>query len=638
MIRLLRQLSHTWVAKILFVVLAGSFSVWGIGDVVRQVGRDTALARVGGQKIEAPELQEAFRRNLQQARRMFGDADPTPQQRRMVALQTVEQVVTRVALTQTARRLGVTVPEPALQKAVWSLPAFQNRDGKYDPAMAAAALRNNNMGEGQFRAMMRDDLEQQQVLGAVSAGAAAPDAMVREVFAFQRETRVADAVTLPFAAAAAPAAPTEAQLQRWWANHPDRFSSPEYRTIKAIVLTPETVAKDVTVTDEDLNAAWDQHKDEFETPERRSAQVIETQDEALAKQLATQWVEGADWPTMQAAAAKVGGSAVELPDATQSEFPTADLADTVFATAEGGVAQPVHTALGWQVVRVEKITPGGAQTFEAAHDALRKLVLSEKANDLLYDRANRLENLLAGGSPLDQLPGDVGAAAVTGTLDAQGKTPAGEPAPIPGTDALRQALVAAAFEAKEGEAPKLTQAPADPGGAQSFYAVTVDSVTPPAPRPFEQVAMTVRVDWTADAKRHEQEEAAARLLTAVKAGQSLPDAARAAGLTATRLPPTGRDDAAAGVPKELVQPLFQLKPGEPTMIETADAFVAAALVEIRTPDPKADPVGYGEVKEMLGRGVGSDLAELYATGVRERANPQVTQQAVDSLAQASGGE
>ena len=48
MITFMRRLASTWVAKALFVLLVLSFAVWGIEDVVRKIGRDTAVATVGG--------------------------------------------------------------------------------------------------------------------------------------------------------------------------------------------------------------------------------------------------------------------------------------------------------------------------------------------------------------------------------------------------------------------------------------------------------------------------------------------------------------------------------------------------------------------------------------------------------------
>ena len=41
---------------------------------------------------------------------------------------------------------------------------------------------------------------------------------------------------------------------------PISYSAPEYRRIKAVVLSPQTLAKDIPITDADLQAAYEQHK------------------------------------------------------------------------------------------------------------------------------------------------------------------------------------------------------------------------------------------------------------------------------------------------------------------------------------------------------------------------------------------
>ena len=437
---------------------------------------------------------------------------------------------------------------------------------------------------------------------------------------------------VPFSAAPAPPAPTAAQVERWWANHPEKYSTPEYRRIKAIVLAPETLAKDIAVTEDDLKAAWEQHKAEFNTPERRSVQVILTQDEAEAQKLAADWSAGADWASMQAEAAKTAAAPVELSDAALSEFPAPELGNAVFATPLDVVPPPVHSALGWHVLKVTKITPGGAKTLDEARDALRLRVIAEKAADLMYDRANRIENLLSAGTALDQLPGDLGVAAVTGTLDAQGNTPEDKPAPIPGPAELRPAFIQAAFAAKIGDQPKLTQGPNAADGSQSFFALAVEKIDLPAPKPLAGIEAQVRADWTIAEQDREQEAVAAKIYGELRRGVSLSDAAAKAGLAVQRLPATGRAAPAEGFPPALLNPLFSLKKGEATMARTPDGFVVAVLTDIQLPDPKSDPIGYGQVQQALARALGEDLQNVYATAVRDRANPHVNQAAVESLA------
>ena len=219
------------------------------------------------------------------------------------------------------------------------MPAFHGPNGQFDQQTFEAVLRNNGLTEPRFLDMVRGDLAQQQLLGAVSAGAAAPERLLHPLFEGQVEKRSADMVEFPFAAAPAAAPPTEAELQRWYDNHPDDYSAPEYRRIKAIVLSPQTLAKDIPITDEDLHAAYEQHKAEYVKPEQRSAQVIPAPDEAKAKALARMAGRcrlGGD----AEGGAGGGGSAIALDDATERQFPDADLAHAVFAAAPDTVAGP----------------------------------------------------------------------------------------------------------------------------------------------------------------------------------------------------------------------------------------------------------------------------------------------------------
>jgi peptidyl-prolyl cis-trans isomerase D len=355
-------------------------------------------------------------------------------------------------------------------------------------------------------------------------------------------------------------------------------------------------------------------------------QVVQAPDEAKARDLATRWQAGADWAAMQAAAQEAGGSAIELDDSAENGLPGAALGKAVFAAAADSVSAPLQGLGGWQVIKVIKITPGSTQDFDQVKDALRKRLLAEKATDLIYDRANKVDNILASGSSLDELPGDLGLVGLLGTMDAEGNTLDGKPAPIPGGDELRQALIAAAFQARKGDPPRLTKS-----GGSAYYALTVEDVIPPAAKPYDQVKDQVLADWTHDQARHTQDMAAAKLLDAVKQGKMLADAAAVAGLPVRRTPLTGRGQAVSGVPSELLRPLFGLKPGEATMVETPDGFVVATAADIQPADPVRDPAGYEQVRAALTRTIGSDVAEIFAQALRDRAQPRINQANLDSI-------
>ncbi len=631
MLALFRRFLGTWPARVFFVVLVGSFGLWGISGVLGNLGGDdgTTVARVGGTKISVSELQDAARRLLAQfLQSQGGRAAPTPEIRRSIADQAMQQLIIQAAFANEAARLHVTVPDDALRQATFDTRGFQGPNGQFNRATFEAVLRNNGLTEQRYLELMRTDLAQRQVVEAVRAGGYSSKTLDQLVYSFGAEKRVADLVVLPFATAAAPPAPTDEQLQRQYDDNLHDYTAPAMRRIKAVILTPETLAKDIHPTDAQLHAYYDAHRADYNRPASRSVQVIGAPTEAIGRSLATAWIAGADWTVMQAQAATAGASAVELDDSTQPAFPDPELGEKVFAATPDAVTGPVKTDLGYQVFKVTAATPATVQAFEqvqadvAAHAAL------ELASDQVYDKANKLQDALAGGAKLDELPTDLGVAAVTGTLDAAGNTPAGTPAPLPGSDALRTALIAHAFSENLNDPPTLENGPDG-----TFYAVTVEDITPPTQKPFADVADRVRDDWERAARRHEQDAIATKLLIAVNGGTPIADAAKDAGVTVARTAELGRGAPPPGVPAQLIQPLFVTPQGKATMVEDPTGFAVAVTVDVRKADPAADPQALDRLRLQLSGAMSNDLEITYANALRLGETVTVNTRLLDSIAQ-----
>lgn len=635
MISAFRRSLDTWIVRGFFLVMVAAFVLWGVGDVLRVIGSSpTWVAKVSGQTIDGPVFQEQFQRDLAQAsRNLPSGQSATAKLRGEVGEITLQRMITEAALTQELKRLRVVTPNAAVRAQIMGIPAFRGPDGKFNPQAFQAALANNGLTQDRFLDMMRAQIAQRQLLEAVAVGATAPQAEASALFSAAFEKRSADMVEFPLSAVPAPPAPTEAELKRWYENHPDAYRSPEYRRIRAVVLSPETLAGEIKITDAELQAAYNQNKDQYITPAKRSARVISVPDQAKAQALATQWQGKADWAAMQAAAQKDGGSGIELDDATQPQFPDHALAKAVFTAAPDTVTGPVKGALSWYVVKVTKVVAGSEKTFDQVKQQLRDQILAGKATDLMYDRANKLDNLLGNGTPLDKLPNGMGVAAVEGTLDAQGDDTKGNPAPIPGPPALRSALITAAFKAHPGEMPQLVEVHTPSTGGSAYYALNVLKVTPPAEKPFDAVKQQVTEDWTDHQRRHAAETQAAQMLTALKGGQSIADAATVAGVQVHRTPLVTRDETDPGMPKELQRILFGLKKGEPTMVETPDAFIVAKPAQIIEPDAKKDPSDYQQLQTAINRSMAGDVAAAFTEALRMRVNPHINHTNYDNIVQ-----
>jgi peptidyl-prolyl cis-trans isomerase D len=623
MITWFRQLARSWVAKLLFVLLILSFAIWGVEDVVRNLFRDQAVVRMAGGDLELPEAQAAARRELQRIQsQLGGQFEPTEQIRRAVAAQAVENLVQERAQRSEALRLGIATPEGDIRDYVLAIPSFQV-GGRFSRPILDQFLRQNDMTEAQFLLLVRDDLQRMQLLGAVRAGAAAPDLLARALVAHEREQRIATLVELPLLEAPEPATPSEAELARFHANNPERFSTPELRDVTIALLSAEALADQVEIAESDLLAAYEARRASYETPERRGLEQILVPEEQAARTLAAAWADpAATFALMDAAARAAGGGALALGDRAAADLPLPALAEAAFALPRGGVSAPIRSPFGWHVLRVATITAASRTELATVATELRRELARERAADLAFERANRMEDALAGGTSLLEAANRQGAQTLTVTLDRTGRDAAGLPVPLPVPVEARGDLFRSIATTEPGRTPRL----AELRGTDAFAAIEVRAVTPAALRPLAEVIDDVRLAFATESRRRAQEERAAALLAAARAGATLAAAAASANLPADRIGPIGREaptGTASPVPEELLPALFATLQGQTTMVPTRRGYAVAQVLEVLRPDPDAEPEALANARRAAQQQVAGDLEVLFAAALRARVNARV---------------
>ncbi len=625
----------SWLGRILAMLIFLSFAAWGMGGFFSNligggVGNGV-VANVAGRQISAQEFDRTYRHGLASAARSQNLSDPLAlpyPQRRQVAAAALQQLVYQAVVGNAAARIGLVVPDTVVRAQIVAEKAFAGPDGKFSRALFDQRLQAAGFTQDQFVALIRGQTAANGLIEPMRVGVRAPDELVRRAFAYAAEQRVLDLVTLPFAAVSAPPAPDDAVLRRAYDNNKAQFVAPEYRRIKLVLLSPDTIARDQQVSEADERKAYDELLSRYQVPEKRSVQLLIVPDAARAGQLAGLWRGGMGWTQLQAAAHDA--TPLSLDQTSQAAIPSPDLARLVFAAQPGSVVGPTKTEAGWVVLRVGAVTPPQNRDFAQVRDELRQMIGAQRATGLLSARVQKLQDAIAGGG-LDAIPADLGAVAAEGTLDAQGMTRSGEPAPLPGSDAVRKAMIAHAFSMTKGQAPTLEHGPEN-----SWYAVQVEDITPAAPLAFVQVADKVRAFWQQQQVRHADEQQAATLYA---------DAQAKGGLAAIATGRQGfvsgvavrRGQASGAVPANLVQLAFSLKPGTSTMLETPDGFVVATVTAIRHPDPASDRLGYDRTRSALDASMADDVETGYLDALRERARPKIDAKTMDAVVGAPGG-
>ena len=630
MIGLFRAFLNTWAARAFFLVLVGAFVLWGLNGVVQSSGNvGTDAAVVGRERIGAQQLSDAYQNQLAQIARATNNRQLSGDEKAQVAQLTLEQLVQNALIVSQARAMGLAAPDSAVRQAIFAIPAFGGANGQFSRPALNAWLNNNRMTEDRLVEIVRSSLLHDQLLDPLRAGATAPEVLARTVFAAQHQTRVAAYVAFPFDAAPDPVAPTEAQLRQLYADNPGAYSAPAYRRIRAVVLSPDTIGKTIDVSDADIAAAYENNKSRYVQGEKRAADVVIAPDQASADKLVAAWKGGANWDVVAAQASADNATAVQFPDSTPDEYPSDELRRAVFAAAPGDVSGPVPgPGGGFIVLRVTNVTPAKNETLAEAHAAIRDGIARERGLRELADRKDKLENELSAVSKIEDLPGGLPVDTALGTLDAQGNTPDGEPAPIPGSPAVRAAIVAAAFAAPKDALPVLQDGP-----DQTSFAVQVEDMSPSKLKPFEAVHDQLEEDYDTAARRRTEDEASTKLLTAAQ-GSNLEDAATVAGLRVAHTPPIRLDSAPPdGVPPQLLNVVFTLKQNQVTSVEGPDGFYVASPAEITNPDPATDPAAAATLRTALNKALADDVEITYVNALRGRVQPTVNRQVLEAVVQ-----
>lgn len=612
-----RKLLENWVARGFFALLVMVFVFWGISNVVTLIGSNTAVAHVGGRLVDVSTVQAAYQKALNQ-QNQSGQGQPDLATRQQMASDALSGVLRQQVLRLEEQNLGVRAPDDAIRQAIHAIPAFQT-NGVFDETKFTQVLTQNNSSPDEFIGEVKDDIAARQLIGATIEGVAPPAELVNQLFDFVAEQRFAETVTIPFTAQPAPAPPADAVLQRYWRNHPAQFTAPEYRTIKLVILSPALVARQENVAQADIDAAYARAAAAQPSVPLRSVQVIMADNLAASSRLEAAWKHNPNWTAIQAMAKKFSANPVELDHAQQSEIPTPELGAAVFAAAPGEVIGPVAGPTGMFIFKVTDVSSSGPDEATLKAQIRQQLQLQKAQSDVAQDVDN-LQDALAGQTPLDKLPGNLGLVAVQGTLDANGNTPEGTAAPIPGGDALKAAVVKAAFAAHLNDPAQLTNGPEG-----SYFALTVDTITPPALQPYNQVQDKVLSAWTKDEIARAAEVKAAQLLAEVNNGQSLDDAASAAGDSVTMTPAVTRNAPASGVTDQMIPILFSLKLGKATMLQTDTGFTVAALAKIVRPAPAQAPADYARLQQAMAKSLQNDVGESFLAGLQTRDKVRIDQ-------------
>ena len=492
-----------------------SFGIWGVGDVLTP-GTDPNIAiTVGKTDISAAEVDKRYHQDLDRFKKsLVGQNAETPEIRRGVLADTVSTLSHVAAANAVTTDMGLAITKDRLRDAIRQEAAFKDANGTFSQLQYTQALSNNNLTEKAFVDMMMSDLHRETLLQPVTENASAPAPLLDALMAYRGETRIADTLLVSAADVPAPAAPSDDTLKKVYDQNIAAFTTPEYRKVTAVVIRAADLVTPESLTDDQIKAYYDENMSHYREPEKRHVVqlVFESKEQAeSAKALMAPGDHLADI----ARKAKISPP-IDLGDLGRND-PLIKILGSAYDLPVGQVSDVTQSDLGWHLFEVTAIKPELTTPLSSVEDQIRKSIAEDKGTDALYDASTAMDDGIAGGLSMDDLAKKVGGKIVRiAAVDHQGHDPNGLDAPGLFDN---QHFLETAFSTAAGSTSKLMEI------QKGYYVLTVDAVTPPAPRLFADVRKDVSTIWEKQARLAAAEDTAAKLAKEIGASTQVAEIA-----------------------------------------------------------------------------------------------------------------
>jgi peptidyl-prolyl cis-trans isomerase D len=582
------------------------------------------VVSVGGLPISVGEMQRAYQRQRQVYERMYqGRLNEAMLRQLGLEQQVLDSLVADRLVELEAKRLGITVSDDAVARAIASAPEFQDNGRFIGTDEIRRRLDLQGMSEEQFadslrRQLLRDGLQHL----VASAGAVSDGEVDRELVRRSEQVKL-EYVLADAARFRAQSQPSDAEVQARFQAKKDAYRIAEKRVVSYVLLDREALRPKVVVSDRDGELYYQDHREEFRQEEEACASHIlvklkqaeageghpEAEAQKIAQGLLEQVKAGGDFAALAKKSSEDPGTAQNGgdlgcfgPGRMKPQFD-----DAVFAMQPGQISDPVKTSLGYHIIRLASRKEATVLPLAQVKERIRAAVLDRKLSELGEQKAQALSEALSHGKALGDAAKVEGLTVQTSAPFARGETPPALASPT---------LVARVFEMKKGQTEK--EGFSLPQGA-AF--ISLSDVQPARAAELKDVRDKVKADLVEERALDE----ARALASGVKAkaeSAGLDKAAAAAGLVRKETPQlTGRGQPLGdlGTGKLLEDAAFALP--EKTLsdpVRTGSGWALLRVLEKKTADAADLARQRPQVGASLRERKRSELFRAFLASARER--------------------
>lgn len=504
------------------IVIAVIFALSGTGTLFLETpGSETALI-VNGEKISERDFQIAMAAEKNRILGQNPDLDQALLDDQQIRPLTVQRLVSRKVLAQSAKDQDFTVSAKLINEIIMGVEQFQT-DGKFDQDKFRFSTRNQGYASSaDFMNMLRGDLLVQQFSVGILNSSFVTESELSALATVTEQKRDFYYTKLPIQPLKDQAKVTEQAIADHYQLTSDQYVTQRQVAVQYIELNPQMLMGSQQVTEEQIQARFDLEAESADIDSSRRAAHILLEDAAdsLIAELQEKIDAGINFADLAKqysndfATANNGG---DLGFTTGETFPEAF--EAALAVLEiGQVSAPISTEAGVHFIKLLEIQES---TFllDEQRQRITEDLRRELAEDLLVAKLEQLKELSFNAENLDEVAQELDLSALVT-----------EPFPVTGGSGIAAlpAVVKAAYSPEvleDGYASEVLDL-----GNDRYIVIKLQEDIAARQLTLEEVSSQVKDSLVASVAQKQLEAQGETLLQRITSGESVEDVANSLGL------------------------------------------------------------------------------------------------------------
>ena len=397
----IREKAQSWIMWVIIIFLILMFGMWGISYYLTGTSpSERSVAVVNGQSIPYYRYQSVYHFLKQKS----GLSAPTAMEQTELKQQTLQQLINKTLMVQQAKVLSMGVSQQDVNNLIYQLPAFQSKDGKFDPRLLQMYLQSMGMNIQEFQKSLLDDLMVSQLTRGISLAQFILPTEARHFAQLASQTRDISYHIIPARNFYHIVTISSSDIEAYYRAHQQDFMTIPRTKVAYIELNLDTVNHSIKPNESELLDYYQNHMNQFRSSGKRKGNSVlissllsmsKAQLTTVAQQVAKDLSQDKPLNQIQSelTAQHIILSQTPLDWAVWHKDQNAVHAALFKLDSVGQISQPIDTDKGIVLVKLTDMQPGKLRSYDQVKQDVLNAYVHDKARQKLSDMANQLANI-----------------------------------------------------------------------------------------------------------------------------------------------------------------------------------------------------------------------------------------------------